>query len=230
MDWLVFHVEHRYGEVWKQCQRAIRQRNQCLRRGTINEQELRPWSEQVAGLGEEVTRLRRIAFERFHEELKASLKRTEACWGRELQMEFVQGWDRTQSLAMALTQNPQSEQRAGFTLYGPNRADIRIRCEGMPAGDVLSRGQQRSLVVLMKLAQMRVLRNYSDIAAICLVDDMNAELDVDNQGFLVDELMGLGCQLFVTSIKSPDDGAAWTRLSASNYRMFHVEHGQFAEQ
>lgn len=230
LDWLVFHVEHEYGRLWKRCQRAIQQRNQCLRHGIISDQELGPWSDQVARLGEAVTRSREKGFELFREELQRILADSGAEWARNLRIEFARGWDTNKSLQATLSDNPQSEQRAGFTLYGPNRADIRIRSGNTPAGEVLSRGQQRSLVILMKLAQMRVLRDNCGIRGVCLLDDVNAELDWKNQQLLAGQLLELGCQVFVTSITSPDSGGLWAAVSAGDYRMFHVEHGQFAEQ
>ena len=230
LDWLVFHVEHDYGRRWKACQRAIRQRNHLLRHGTISDQELGPWTEQVAAHGEDITRSRETGFELFRRELEQMMSNSEAGWARGLSVEFARGWDKSRSLGETLSGNPESERRAGFTLYGPNRADIRIRYGNLPAGEVLSRGQQRSLVILMKLAQMRVLRDRSGIRGVCLLDDINAELDAGNQQLLASELLALGCQLFVTSITSPGHEGPWSKVSAGDHRMFHVEHGQFAEQ
>jgi len=230
LDWLVFHVEHDYGRRWKACQRAIRQRNHLLRHGILSDQELGPWTQQVAVLGEEITRSRANGFELFRKELDRMLSNSGADWAQGLKLEFARGWDANQGLEATLTANPQSEQRAGFTLYGPNRADIRIRSGNQPAGEVLSRGQQRSLVILMKLAQMRVLREQCGIRGVCLLDDINADLDTGNQQLLAGELLALGCQLFVTSITSPGHEGPWSGVSAGDYRMFHVEHGQFSEQ
>lgn len=230
LDWLVFHVEHDYGRRWKACQRAIRQRNQCLRRGIISDRDLAPWNDQVASLGEAVTGAREKGFALFKRELDRILSVAEPDWTRRIEVGFARGWDSSKTLGAVLSDNPQSEKRAGFTLHGPNRADMRILCGNRPAGDVLSRGQQRSLVVLMKLAQMRVLREECGIRGVCLLDDINAELDGDHQRFLAGQLMELGCQLFVTSIASPDANDLWSNLSSGDFRMFHVEHGQFAEQ
>ena len=230
LDWLVFHVEHDYGRRWKACQRAIRQRNHVLRHGIMSDQELAPWTEQVAVLGEDITRSREKGFNLFRRELDQMLSNSGAQWAQRVSLEFARGWDSNRGLEAVLTSNPQSEQRAGFTLYGPNRADIRIRYGSLPAGEILSRGQQRSLVILMKLAQMRVLREQCGILGVCLLDDINAELDAANQQLLAGELLALGCQLFVTSITSPGHEGPWSDVSAGDYRMFHVEHGQFAEQ
>ena len=230
LDWLMFHVEHGYGELWKQAQRAIRQRNHCLKHGIIVPAQFRPWNERVAALGEEITGLRSYGFELFLAELESMLARHDSDWARGLTLAFVRGWDQNRSLFEILSDNPQSEQKAGCTLYGPNRADIHIRCGGMPAAEVLSRGQQRSLVVFMKLAQMRVLSRVAGLKGLCLLDDINSELDAANQGVLAQELLELGCQLFITSIKAPDPEGIWSAMRSGDYRMFHVEHGQFAEQ
>lgn len=229
LDWLVFHVEHDYGQLWQHCQKTIRQRNQLLRRGIISDGQLGSWNDRLVVLSQKLTERRAFWFERFEKQLVELLERADAQWASSLELGFFQGWDAKRSLAEILDTNHETEYRAGHTLYGPNRCDIRIRINQRPAGEVLSRGQQRTLVILMKLAQMAVVNDQKRDYAICLVDDINAELDRTNQKLLADRLLELGCQLFVTSIEPPDQ-SLWVGSSAQNHRMFHVEHGEFSEQ
>jgi DNA replication and repair protein RecF len=44
LDWGVFHVEQTYGDVWKRFQKALKQRNQLLRHGRIEEESLSAWT------------------------------------------------------------------------------------------------------------------------------------------------------------------------------------------
>ncbi len=229
LDWLVFHVEHDYGALWQQCQKTIRQRNQLLRRGIISDGQLSSWNARLVALAETLTERRSVWFERFREKLDELMTQANAHWATDLELGFFQGWDSKRSLAEILETNQETEYRAGHTLYGPNRCDIRIRVNQRPAGEVLSRGQQRTLVILMKLAQMAVVNVQRRDAAICLVDDINAELDQSNQKLLAERLLGLGCQLFVTSIEPPDL-SLWAGSTVQDHRMFHVEHGEFSEQ
>lgn len=229
LDWLVFHVEHWFSGVWQEAQRALKQRNHLLRHGIIDASSIGPWNAQVAELGEHLNQGRQEGFRRFQEEFEAMRARSGADWLGSVSLGYNPGWDSERGLDAVLADNPQAEARAGFSLYGPNRADIRIRVGQQPAGDVLSRGQQRSLVVLMKLAQMRVLQSVG-VQGICLLDDIHAELDTDNQALLASELLALNTQVFLTGIKAPNEGALGSLMREHEPSMFHVEHGRFTEQ
>ena len=229
LDWLVFHVEHWFSGIWQEAQRALKQRNHLLRHGIIRHSAIGPWNARVADLGEQLNRGREAGFKRFRDEFDAILERSHAEWLEPVTLEFNPGWDSGKGLADVLESNLESEARAGCTLYGPNRADIRIKVGRYPAGEVLSRGQQRSLVVLMKLAQMRVLQSVG-CEGICLLDDIHAELDSDNQALLARELLALNTQVFLTGITAPNQGALGNLMLEHEPAMFHVEHGRFTEQ
>ena len=229
LDWLVFHVEHDYGVLWQKVQKAITQRNHCLRHGIIQDGQMKVWSEELTRLSHALTERREHWFRCFEERLIALLDSADADWAHGLSFDFYCGWDRKRDLSELLVVPTEAEIRAGYTLYGPNRADIRIRLGQKSASETLSRGQQRTLVILMKLAQMGLVHEPGTGDGICLLDDINAELDLTNQALLARELMGLGCQLFVTSIEPPDSGGLWAGAGAKT-RMFHVEHGEFTER
>lgn len=229
LDWLVFHVEHEFGPLWQEVQKAISQRNHCLRHGILRDGQIKVWSVELARLSVALTERREYWFARFRERLLQLLDSAGADWAADLSLEFYRGWDNKRDLADLLTTPSDAEIRAGYTLYGPNRCDIRIRLDQHSAAETLSRGQQRTLVILMKLAQMAVVHQHTGGEGICLIDDMNAELDQGNRELLARELLGLGCQLFVTSIEPADPDQLWAGAGGQT-RMFHVEHGQFSEQ
>ena len=117
----------------------------------------------------------------------------------------------------------------GHTLYGPNRADIRIRFQGRPVAETFSRGQQKTLVILMKIAQSMVLNDLGKQVSF-LIDDINAELDESHRTMLARKLQELRCQVFITSIEHPDPESLWQGDQIPDYRMFHVEHGKLKEE
>ena len=57
-----------------------------------------------------------------------------------------------------LTQNTEREKIVGSTLYGPQRDDIEIYLSGLLARTYASQGQQRSIVLGMKLAEGEVIK------------------------------------------------------------------------
>lgn len=87
---------------------------------------------------------------------------------------------------MGLLERLEKRERArGQTLAGPHRDDLLILLEGREARRYASQGQQRSLVLSLKLAEVLLLRALKDDSPIVLFDDVLAELDRDRQHRLV---------------------------------------------
>jgi DNA replication and repair protein RecF len=229
LDWSVFHVEPSFAGAWQQCQRVISQRNQTLRNGRIDESMMRAWNTQYEVLSNRVTDARLAAFSLFKEAFWQLLGETDATWANQLKLEFYPGWDQTLPLSEVLEAHREQERRMGHTLYGPNRADIRLKIQGRPVAEILSRGQQKTLVILMKIAQGMVLRPLGKQVTF-LLDDINAELDSQHRQMLAEKLRSLQCQVFITSIEQQAVDSLWPGTTTPDFKMFHVEHGQVTEE
>lgn len=229
LDWLVFHVEPSFSALWQQCQRVTSQRNQTLRNGRLDESLMRVWDSQFGTLAESLSDIREKVFRQFKEAFDKVLQELDAGWTDGLKLEFYPGWDRSLSLVEVLASHREQERRMGHTLYGPNRADIRLKLGGRPVAETFSRGQQKTLVILMKIAQGKVLSDLGKQVTF-LLDDINAELDVRHRIMLARKLQELRCQVFITSIEQPEPDVLWADVQAPEYRMFHVEHGKLTEE
>ncbi|MEE3116969.1 MAG: DNA replication/repair protein RecF [Pseudomonadota bacterium] len=229
LDWAVFHVEPSFASVWQQCQRVTSQRNQTLRNGRLDEALLRVWDSQYAALSDRITAARHTTFERFKQAFDSLVQQVDVGWTQGLKLEFYPGWDTSKALVDILASHRDQERRMGHTLYGPNRADIRLKFQGRPVAETFSRGQQKTLVILMKIAQGMVLSELGKQVTF-LLDDINAELDVGHRAMLAQKLQALRCQVFITSIEHPEPEVLWPSGGAPEYRMFHVEHGKLTEE
>lgn len=228
LDWAVFHVEPAFASVWQQCQRVTSQRNQILRTGRIDDALMKVWDSQYTELAERLTRARKETFGLFTAAFDSLLGEIDAPWVDGLRLDFYAGWDSSQSLFDVLKTHREQEQKMGHTLYGPNRADIRLRFQGRPVSETFSRGQQKTLVILMKIAQGMVLSDLGKQVTF-LLDDINAELDVGHRAMLAQKLHELRCQVFLTSIEPPRPEELWQN-TLPDYRLFHVEHGKLTEE
>lgn len=85
-----------------------------------------------------------------------------------------------------------------ITLAGPQLDDIRIAIADKLARDFASRGQVRSIVLALKLAEM-VAAKQRDLVPIFLIDDVSSELDASRTRHLVTILADLGAQVFATT-------------------------------
>lgn len=67
------------------------------------------------------------------------------------------------------------------SLSGPHRDDLALRVGGRPAKDYGSEGQQRSLVLALRLAQVNHVRAATGVQPVLLADDVLGELDPDRR-------------------------------------------------
>jgi DNA replication and repair protein RecF len=82
-----------------------------------------------------------------------------------------------QGLAESLRARAAEEIARGITLAGPHCDDLAIDLDGRAARGSASQGQQRSIVLACKLAEVRYLQDAAGVAPVILLDDVLSELD-----------------------------------------------------
>jgi DNA replication and repair protein RecF len=91
----------------------------------------------------------------------------------------------------------------GITLAGPHRDDVAIDLDGRAARGSASQGQQRSIVLACKLAEVRYLQDTAGVAPVILLDDVLSELDPERRAQLLALLAAGGrYQVLVTSTEA----------------------------
>jgi DNA replication and repair protein RecF len=78
----------------------------------------------------------------------------------------------------------------GMTLAGPHRDEIRFVANGIDVGTYGSRGQARSVVLALKLAEVEWMRARTGEWPILLLDEVLAELDTQRRRDLLNRLGG----------------------------------------
>ena len=217
LDWGVFHVEPNFVELWRRYQRALRQRNACLKAGQANAL-VQAWDRELVEAGEAVAQHR----VRYLQGLSGAVRAVgQRLLGADIELSLHQGWSADRTLAEALEHSLSRDRERGLTHAGPHRADLGLRVAGLPARDRVSRGQQKLLAATLLLGQLAHDAERGSPMAALLVDDPAAELDAGNLERLLDEVIQLPVQLFLTAL---DPGnPVLSRLPQA--RRFHVEHG-----
>jgi len=105
------------------------------------------------------------------------------------------------------------------TLSGPHRDDVRFALNGACATAYASQGQQRSLVLSLKLAELELTKEHIGEPPVLLLDDVMAELDLNRQGFLVASVES-GMQTLITTTHTTGFKREWlegaTYISVAN--------------
>ncbi|HCS38302.1 MAG TPA: hypothetical protein DIW44_01795 [Anaerolineaceae bacterium] len=90
-----------------------------------------------------------------------------------------------QGFAEKLKQVRNEEITRGVTTVGPHRDEMRIICNGIDLTDFGSRGQLRTAILSLKLAEVDWLKSKTTQWPVLLLDETLAELDVDRRKFLM---------------------------------------------
>jgi DNA replication and repair protein RecF len=222
LDWGVFHVEPRFLPAWSQYERALRQRNALLRAGAPAS-ELGAWGRELAAAAAVIDAQRRAYLDGLREVLPGFLRPLVGLEG--LEVVYQSGWPAGTDYPAALEAGLDRDRAMGHTQYGPHRAELLFKVGGMAAAERVSRGQQKALVLALRLAQGALLKTRTDVGCVLLIDDLPAEFDAENRVRALDLVRGLGLQSFVTAIEADlVPVGEWAER-----RVFHVEHGSLRE-
>jgi DNA replication and repair protein RecF len=110
------------------------------------------------------------------------------------------------------------------TLVGPHRDDIKFCLNDASAVDFASQGQQRSLVLSLKLAELERVTESLTEPPILLLDDVLAELDLNRQGLLM-SLVDDKMQTLITTTHVDGFKPEWLRGAL----FLKVENGSIKE-
>ena len=98
----------------------------------------------------------------------------------------------------ALERYQQQEIRSKRSFIGPHRDEISFFIDGDDARRFGSQGQQRSIALALKIAEVEVLREVTGVDPILLLDDVMSEIDVNRREMLLD-LIDTTTQTFITT-------------------------------
>jgi DNA replication and repair protein RecF len=121
----------------------------------------------------------------------------------------------------AVAPDRRAELRARMTLSGPQRDVLEFLVDGRPAAEVLSGGEQKMIVLFLKFAKLELFRGRHDDAPIFLLDDVDAELDLEILEGLLTKLP-VSTQVFATSAKE----VFLQALEAGPHRRLTLENGR----
>lgn len=223
LDQGLFHVEHSFQSVWQRYRRLLAQRNALLR-SRAPAAELAAWERELAEAGERIDGLR----ERTVVELNTLIgRRAPGLVGDDhhIELRYRRGWPDGQGCGEALERSRSRDREQMTTTVGPHRADLSLRWNARDSRQRISRGQQKLLVYLLRLAQAEQMGAATGEGCILLLDDLAAELDADHRARVLESALDLGVQVFITAI----DPEAVPLQPAGAVSMFHVEQGRVTE-
>ncbi len=222
IDWGVFHVEQSFMDQWKTFRKQLKQRNAVLKQK--EEEWLLVWNKGFIESAQVIDQHRRDYLKRFKPEFERILNELDDSIG--VSLAYYPGWDKDSALGEVLERQKERDMVLGYTQSGPHRAELRIKVDKQPAAEILSRGQQKTVVAALKIAQGALFQQETQRRTIYLVDDLASELDEKHRFALCKLLEDLKCQVFITSIDKDKLTDIWKPAAS---KVFHVEQGHVRE-
>lgn len=215
VDYGTFHFDSRFFRQWQIYEKGLKSRNAALKQ-KMSRQVIDSFTPMMANAGTQVHSLRVAYFSAFKILLNRHLCALDFPYA--VTVRYAPGWQSEAGLAQSLSQHFDYDYRLGYTRYGPHRADVRFSIEGGNAGNRLSRGQQKTLILAMHLAQIDLIATYGGTAPLLIFDDIAAELDAERRNLVLEYLSNLNCQMFFSATEA-DLFAAEMRRSAALIRL-----------
>ncbi|MDA3978002.1 DNA replication/repair protein RecF [Gallibacterium sp. AGMB14963] len=197
LDWGLFHLEPGFHQLWSMMNRLLKQRNAALQQ--VNDYaQIKIWDQQLYQIALQISQWR----QQYADALKAEINATCQLFLPEVEIDtqFYQGWAKESDYAEILETNFQRDQAIGYTMSGPQRADFKFKANGLPAEDILSRGQLKLLMCALRLAQGEHLMQQQQRRCIFLIDDFASELDPNKRALLAQRLKESQSQVIITAI------------------------------
>tara|TARA_Y100000589_G_scaffold260781_1_gene250760 strand:+ start:4269 stop:5243 length:975 start_codon:yes stop_codon:yes gene_type:complete len=211
LDKVVSQLEPVYVELLSRYNRLLKQRSHYWRSEITNNSNsdnlIESFDSQLALAGTRIYRRRNRALNKlkpyiqnWHKQLSFSKEITDLNYISSIQIssELDNEKEIMDIYLSNLRQKRQLEAITGKCMVGPHRDDVEFFINDYSIKKYASSGQQRTITLALKMAELDLLSRTLSINPILILDDVLAELDVVRQNLLLSSA-GKNCQCFISA-------------------------------
>lgn len=180
LDDLIEQSAPKYNQTRQKYRRALSQRNFLLKKNfEMAKKQIFSWDIRLSQLAGEIIHQRLALLKEINadiSELYKKLARTKI----DVRLEYQSPSKLTNyetNLLKDLSSNLELDCLRGFTARGPHRDDFIILMDNHSAGEAASRGEVRTLLLALKIIEVRLLEKNRGQKPLLLLDDVFSELD-----------------------------------------------------
>ncbi len=197
MDTDISQLSGAYYNLTQRYTKVLDQRNKLLKTvhdKALLEPQIEVWNEQLASLAGHIVKTRKAFIEKIktpaYEVLQEISKNSD-----ELKISYVGAVGETSEeikseILKSLGYNLDRDMELGYTTVGPHRDDLKLELNGKDSRIFASQGQQRSIVLALKLAELAVFEKEIGEKPVLVLDDVFSELDSTRQKSLYKKFEG----------------------------------------
>ena len=200
---LLSQTDKYYLEALSNYTRLMKQRNSLLDEiadGKRSKEELDIWDEKIAEEGTILLIKRKELIEFLNKRIQPLYRKISG--GKEsLEIEYpnplVKEENIKEKYLTKLKLKREKDIRYGSTSIGPHRDDIKFMLEGRSIEEFASRGEFRTILIALKIAEIAYIEEKTKSSPVLLLDDVFSELDENRQKHLFEAIKD--CQTIITS-------------------------------
>ena len=224
-DWLdraISQVYPAYDERLSKYEKIRIQKKNILKNDYIDEALLEVYNEQIAISGANIIYLRK----KFLNEIEkiAQIKHKVISASEVLTLDYsFKGYELEEicsNLKQELLKRQAEEIARKQSCVGPHRDDIELKINNINATKFSSQGQQRTIVLALKLGELEIIKTKTGFSPILLLDDVLAELDETRQNYLLKSIDD-DIQTIITSV----DTILFEEEFLKDVQIFSIENG-----
>lgn len=234
LDILLSQVNISYLTSLQDYTRILKQRNRILQ-GTreglpIDRTAMAAWTEGLIRFGSRIIEERKQMLKRFlvmTQEIYSRYTESddELNLGIDSTIDLQQGGATEEKFEQALSYYERRESALGVTLVGPHRDDLVISINGKDLKKYGSRGEHKSALISLKIAEFDFLKQRINETPVFLLDDYYSELDDEREERVFFSLQDLGQTFLTTPKERVFDRELGRDLHSQNYSKLYVKNG-----
>lgn len=201
IDGVLVQLEPVYAHLLQQYQQVLKQRNAFLKQSravdnpNLDPPQLLLWNQQLATLGARVVQRRYRMLNRleplaqaWHQSISGQTEHLALEYHPNVRHTLTQPEQLFPEFLAQLQAKAIAEYHQATSLVGPHRDEVNLTINSTPARQYGSQGQQRTLVLALKLAELQLIEEVIGEPPLLLLDDVLAELDLNRQNQLLDAI------------------------------------------
>ena len=211
IDRFIGQLDPLYTTVLHKYERALKQRNNLLKKQYFADDELFVWDLLLSEYGAEIIQ-KRVNYIKILQSELSDTYNSIAHTDDEVIIRYSHDITR-QKLLSDYHEHHAKDKLLGNTSVGPHRHDVEFIFSSMPAISVASRGEIRSIVLALKFLEVKIIEKVLDMKPIILLDDVYSELDETRRHKLVDSISNY--QVIITNTHGLPEAKTYNHIELS---------------
>jgi len=198
IDRFISQLNPLYGATLRKYERALKQRNNLLKRFQVDNNQLFSWNIALSEHGAYLIEQRIAFIEQINQKLNDVYSEI-AHTNDHISIHYshtVVG-NVSQKILAELEAHVERDKIIGSTSVGPHRHDVLFEINHSPALSTASRGEVRTIVLALKFIEVDIVETLTGLKPLILLDDVFSELDITRQKALSERTKGY--QIVMTS-------------------------------